>query len=169
MDLERAQNRIAVHWCRSSDCYSTDMADYAGIARAFIFVRRPALWDGEELSEEGLRQLAATITGFGDDNVNRAGANAPNPGALYLSITRLPLHKYGSRDAKSSNSGLRARGDDAYSMGTSKFSMGTSKVQTALKAAPQYRCNPCGCRFGSNADHPRCPECKSRSSSQFLL
>ena len=194
LDLARAQNRISVHWCNTSDCYNTDMATYAGIARAFIFLLS-ASWAGEKLSEEELRQLAATITGFGDDNVNPAGANAPNPGALYLSITRLALHPYGSRDAKSSNSGLRARGEDAYSngtdayskgddaysngtdafsmgtdaysKGTDAFSMGTSKVQAALKEAPQYRCKFCGHVFGSDGARPVCPECKKRSRSHF--
>ena len=162
-----------MHWCNTSDCYNTDMATYAGIARAFIFVLS-ASWVGEKLSEEELRQLAKTITEFGDDNVNRAGANAANPGALYLSITRLALHQYGSRDAKSSNSGLRARGADAYSNGTDAFSkgtdarsMGTSKVQVALTEAPQYRCKSCGHIFGSDGARPVCPECKSRSRSHF--
>ena len=122
-----------MHWCNTSDCYNTDMATYAGIARAFIFVLS-ASWVGEKLSEEELRQLAKTITEFGDDNVNRAGANAANPGALYLSITRLALHQYGSRDAKSSNSGLRARGADAYSNGTDAFSKGTDAFSKGTDA-----------------------------------
>ena len=180
LSLFLARARLSRHWSNASDCYNTDMVAYKDIARGVVLVLS-ARWEGEELSEEGLRRLSAEITGFGDDNVNIAGANAPNPGALYLSITCLPLHTRGSRNA---DSNLRAQGADAHSMGTSayamgtsayalgtdKHSMGTSKVKVALKAAPQYRCNRCvgGRRpFGSNAKIPRCPACRSKSTQML--